>query len=80
MRAYVKRMLSEGDGEPSLRRHLCLYAFIFGCGLCVGGLWRDIGPGTRELATVIVLSAFGAVGVGRFAEALDSKNGKGGGE
>jgi hypothetical protein len=68
---WLSLLLSEAPGEPSLRRVLCLAAFIFGCALCLLGLRFEISPGVRDLAIFIVTAAFGAVTAGRFAEAID---------
>jgi hypothetical protein len=71
MLSWLSALLSEAPGEPSLRRVLCLAAFLFGCALCLLGLRYEIGPGVRDVAIFIVTAAFGAVTAGRFAEALD---------
>jgi hypothetical protein len=68
---FIRDAHCERPGEPSIRRILASAAFLFGCGLCVLGLKYDIKNGTQELATTIIIAAFSAVGIGRFAEAMD---------
>jgi uncharacterized membrane protein len=71
MLKWFSEMLCESPDEPSIRRVLCLAAFLFGCGLCLLGLRYDINGGVKDLATTIIIAAFSAVGIGRFAEAMD---------
>jgi hypothetical protein len=63
-------LLSEGDGEPSLRRFLCFVATLVGLGLC---FWPGLTSNGKDLAIFVVTSAFAAVTAGRFAEGMDKR-------
>jgi len=73
MRDWYRRLTSEGDGEPSIRRNLCFWSVALAWALCFAGLWRDVPAGAIDLAKAMVGLAIGAVTVGRFAEAMDRK-------
>jgi dipeptide/tripeptide permease len=73
MLKWLSRLLSEGDGEPSLRRYLCFGAFLLCCSLCLLGLKFEMSGSVKDLATTMIVTSFSAVTVGRFAEAMDGK-------
>jgi uncharacterized membrane protein len=71
MFSWLSLLLSEAPGEPSIRRVLCLCAFLFGCALCLLGLRYEISGSVKDIAIFMLTSAFGAVTAGRFAEAIE---------
>jgi hypothetical protein len=67
-------LLSEGEGEPSTRRVLCVTVTLLCCVLCLLGLKYGIDGGVKDLATMMLTITFGAMTAGRFAEAIERKN------
>jgi len=70
---WVSIMLSERPGEPSIRRVLCLCAFLFGVSMCYFGLKHEISDSVKTITITILSLAFGALTAGRFAEAMDKE-------
>jgi hypothetical protein len=68
---WLSLLFSEGEGEPSIRRVVFFLSFIFGVVLCLIGFWCDISPPVERVAITIIGAAFGVMGVGRIAEAVE---------
>jgi hypothetical protein len=65
---YLRKMLAEGDGLPSVRRHAFTIA-IFNCvGLCWAGLWFEMKTDVTALALGLLAGTTTSVTAGRFAE------------
>jgi hypothetical protein len=70
---WLKRMLSEGDGEPSVRRVVFFLSFVFGVAFCIANRQIEISNGIKEIAITIITASFSVMGLGRVAEALETK-------
>jgi hypothetical protein len=70
---WLRQMLSEGDGRLSVRRVVFFAAFVLGAAFCVAYRDAEISSGIKEIAITIITGAFGVMGVGRVAEALETK-------
>jgi len=68
---YIRRMLSEGDGEPSVRRHAFAYALLLVSALCFLDFWRPMSAFTKDMVTTVFVTVAALLGAGRFAEAMD---------
>jgi hypothetical protein len=66
--SWHKQMLSEGDGEPSVRRYVFFITFLFSMAICATGLWVEIPMAVETLTITMIGTSTGAVTVGRFAE------------
>lgn len=71
---WISLLLSEAPGEPSIRRVVFALAFVFGAALCFLGVWTDIPSSVERIAITIISAAAGAVGAGRFAEAMERRD------
>jgi len=67
-------LFSEAPGEPSIRRVVFALSFVFGAALCFLGVWTDIPAAVERIAITIIGAAFGVMGIGRFAEAMDRRD------
>jgi len=68
---YIRRMMSEGDGEPSVRRHAFAYALLLVSALCFLDFKWPMSAFTKDLATTVFVTVAAILGAGRFAEAMD---------
>jgi hypothetical protein len=75
MLSWLSLLLSEAPGEPSIRRVLCLLAFLLGAAMCLLGLRHEIPAAAKDIAMLLITLAFGALTAGRFAEAMDKTGG-----
>jgi hypothetical protein len=66
--AYFRRMLSEGDGLESVRRHAFALAVVNCIALCWAGLWVDLKTDVVTLALGLFAGTTTSVTAGRFAE------------
>jgi hypothetical protein len=73
MLSWLSLLLSEAPGEPSIRRVLCAIVTLTCCALC---FWPGLTALGKDLAAVALVTAFGAVTAGRFAEAMDRRGGE----
>jgi hypothetical protein len=65
---YLKKMLAEGDGLPSVRRHAFAASVLNCVGLCWMGLWFDIKADVSAIALGLLAGTVTGVTAGRFAE------------
>jgi hypothetical protein len=72
-KSWLKRLLSEGDGEPSVRRVVFFLSFLFGAVFCVAYREAEISDSVKEIVITIITGSFSVMGLGRVAEALESK-------
>jgi hypothetical protein len=72
-KSWLKRLLSEGDGEPSVRRVVFFMSFLFGVFFCVAYREAEISNNVKEIVITIISGSFGVMGLGRVAEALETK-------
>jgi hypothetical protein len=73
MRDWLSNLLSEGQGEPSIRRLALAIAVLLVAALCIVGLWRPVPETIKDLALGLMGAAFVAVTAGRFAEGMDKR-------
>jgi hypothetical protein len=71
MLKWLSEMLCEEQGEPSIRRVIFALSFVFAVVICFIGLKIQISETVERIVITIVTAAFGVVGIGRFAEAMD---------
>jgi len=69
--SWLSEMLCEEPGEPSIRRVVFLLSFLFAVIICFIGLKFPVSETVERIVITIITAAFGVVGLGRFAEALD---------
>ena len=74
MRQWLSMLFSEAPGEPSIRRVAFGVTVLFVMALCFVGAFRGgLGDGVVTLAVTLVTATTGAVGIGRFAEAMENR-------
>jgi hypothetical protein len=71
MSKWLSALLCEAPGEPSVRRVVFALSFVFAVVICFIGLKIQISETVERIVITIVTAAFGVVGIGRFAEAMD---------
>ena len=71
---WLSMLFCEAPAEPSIRRVVFFFAFVFGmavCGLGIAGY--EISSPVQTIAITIITSASGAMGLGRIAEAIEAR-------
>ena len=76
MREWLKYAFSAASDGSLVRRSVFALSFVMGFALCFMSFWRDLPPNALTLALTLIGAATAAVTGGRFARAIERRDGK----